>query len=168
MEVVKVYQEKLPEAKLVGKRYTNHDRDESGTFAGKWRQWIQEGRFDILKQCKLISETRDDMLAAMRAGDSGDFEYWIGVFLAPDAEVPLGYDSTIIPAGEIGVCWIYGSEKSGELYSREASALTMDALTEKGWNLAEKGWFLERYNHPRFTIPDEKGNVILDICAYLG
>jgi hypothetical protein len=43
----------------------------------------------------------------------------------------------------------------------------MAAFTEQGWNYSEKGWFFERYNSPRFTVPDEKGNVILDICAYL-
>lgn len=31
-----------------------------------------------------------------------------------------------------------------------------------------KCWkFFERYNCPRFTEPDEKGDMILDICAYL-
>ena len=28
-------------------------------------------------------------------------------------------------------------------------------------------WFFERYTCPRFTTPDEDGNVILDICQYV-
>jgi len=168
MEIVKVYKETLPCVKLVGKRYTNKDRDETGTFACYWQQCFQEGWFDILKQCEGIPEVSNDYLGAMRmTGEDGDFEYWIGALLAPDAKVPDGFVSVEIPAGELAVCWLYGNDKSGELYSMEASDLSMAALSEKGWKFSEKGWFFERYNGPRFTTPDEKGNVILDICVYL-
>lgn len=168
MEVVKVYKESLPQVKLVGKRYTNADRDETGTFAGYWQQWFKDGWFDLLKQCARIPGMSDDFVGAMRMTGEGDgFEYWIGVFSASDAEVPEGFDSVQIPAGDVGICWLYGNDKSGELYSMEASDAAMAALTEKGWQFSEKGWFFERYNCPRFTTPDDKGNVILDIGAYL-
>lgn len=168
MEIVKVYKENLPCVKLVGKCYTNKDHDEFGTFAHYWQQCFQEGWPDILKQCKRIPEVSDDLIGAMRlTDDDGGFEYWIGVFLADDAEVPLGFESAEIPAGEVGVCWLYGNDKNGELYGVEASDMSMAALAEKGWKFSKKGWFFERYNSPRFTEPDEKGNVILDICAYL-
>jgi len=49
MEIKKVYKENLPKVKLIGKRYTNADRDESGTFAGHWQQWFREEWFDALK-----------------------------------------------------------------------------------------------------------------------
>lgn len=169
MEIVKVYKENMPDVKLIGKRYTNADRDESGTFAGYWQQWFQEGWFDILKQCAGIPGVSGDYLGAMRMTGGGDgFEYWIGAFFAPGAEIPEGFEAVEIPAGDVGVCWLYGNDKSGELYSMEASNLSMAALSEKGWKFSEEGsWFFERYNNPRFTTPDEKGNVILDICAYL-
>jgi len=168
MEIIKVYKESLPNVKLIGKRYTNKDRDESGTFASYWQQCFREGWFDILKQCKSIPEVSNDYLGAMHMSDDGDgFEYWIGGFYTPDAEAPDGFDAVEIPAGDVGVCWLYGNDKSGELYSMEASDLSMAAITEQGWKFSEKGWFFERYNNPRFTALDEKGNVILDICAYL-
>lgn len=168
MEIIKVYKENLPRVKLVGKRYTGSDRDENGTFASYWQQCFREGWFDILKQCESIPEISMDCLGVMRmSGDGGEFEYWIGAFLSPDAEVPDGFVSVEIPAGEVGVCWLYGNDKNGELYSMEASDLSMAALNEKGWKFSETGWFFERYNNPRFTSPDEKGHVILDICAYL-
>ena len=37
------------------------------------------------------------------------------------------------------------------------------AWEEKGW--LPSGWYFERYNCPRYTSPDKKGNVILDYCA---
>ncbi len=49
----------------------------------------------------------------------------------------------------------------------KASNMAMAALKEQGWNYSDSGWFFERYNYPRFTAPDETGNVILDICACL-
>lgn len=168
MEVVKVYKESMPQVKLVGKRYTHEDRDEGGTFAKHWQQWFQEGWFDLVKQGKNIPGVSEDCLGAMRMTDQQcGFEYWIGAFLARDAEVPSGFDAVEIPAGDVGVCWLYGNDQSGELYGMKASELSMAALVEKGWTFSEQGWFFERYNSPRFTTPDEKGNVILDICAYL-
>lgn len=168
MEIKKVYKESVPQVKLIGKRLTNNDRDERGTFARWWQQAFQEGWFDILSQCKGLPGMGDDYLGAMRmVGESRGFEYWIGMFRAPDAQVPADFESVEIPAGEIGVCWLYGSDETGELYSVEASDLSMKALKEQGWNYAETGWFFERYNCPRFTDRDESGNVILDICAYL-
>lgn len=168
MEIVKTYKESLPNVKLIGKRYTNKDRGENGTFACYWQQWVREGWFDTLKQCKPISELNDDCLGVMRmSGDNGEFEYWIGAFFAVDSKVPEGFDSVEITAGDIGVCWLYGNETNGEIYSPEASELSMAAMAENKWEFSEKGWFLERYNNPRFTEPDDKGNVILDICAYL-
>lgn len=169
MEIKRVYRESLPRLKLIGKRYTNADRDASGTFAGQWQQWFDKGWFDALqKGGKSIQLLSNDSLGAMRMTDeNGGFEYWIGLFCAPDSAVPEGFEAVEIDAGDIGVCRLYGNDKSGELYSMEASELSMAALKEKGWNFNEDGWFFERYNCPRFTEPDEKGNVILDICAYL-
>lgn len=168
MEIVNVYKESMPHVKLVGKRYTNQDRDETGTFAAYWQQCFSEGWLDMLKQCGRIPAVSDDCVGAMHVTGNGfDFEYWIGAFLAPDAEVPSGFEAVEIPAGDVGVCWLYGNDKNGELYSMEASDLSMAALAEKGWSFLPDGWFFERYNCPRFTKPDEKGNVILDICAYL-
>lgn len=169
MEIKRVYKESIPPVKLIGKRLTNNERDETGTFARYWQQSFQERWFDLLSQCKGLPGASDDYLGAMRmTGENGeDFEYWIGMFRAPDAVPPEGFESVDIPAGEVGVCWLHGSDKTGELYSMEASNLAMAALKEQGWNYAETGWFFERYNCPRFTVPDETGNVILDICAYL-
>lgn len=149
LEIIKVYKESLPGVKLVGKRYTNIDRDGSGTFARYWQQCFQEHWPDALKQCLMPPDVSADLVGAMRlTGDDDDFEYWIGAFLAPDAKVPDGFVSVEIPAGEVGVCWLYGNDKSGELYSMEASDLSMAALSEKCWKFSEKGWFFERYNPP--------------------
>ncbi len=168
MEIVKVYKESMPKVKLIGKRYTDRDRNANGTFSGQWQAWFRQEWFDTLKQCAELPNASDDYLGAMRMnGQDGGFEYWIGIFCAPEAQAPDGFESAEIAAGDIGVCWLYGDEKTGELYSQTASDMCMAALKEQGWNFSGTGWFLERYNYPRFVVPDEKGNVILDVCAYL-
>ncbi len=84
MKIVRVYQESMPAVRLIGKRYTEVDRDASGTYSGYWRQWFREGWFEALQaRCASASGVGGDYLGAMRvAGDSG-FEYWIGAFLPP-------------------------------------------------------------------------------------
>lgn len=168
MRITKVYKESFPPVKLIGRCYTNKDRDESGTFAKYWQACFQEGWQNTIWQCEALPEVSNDLVGAMRMlGPDGDFEYWIGAFMSPGAAVPDGFQAVEIPAGEVGVCWLYGNDKNGELYSMEASDLSMAALAEKGWKFSESGWFFERYNGQRFMQPDEDGNVILDICAYL-
>lgn len=166
MEIVKIYKENMPRVKLIGKRYTQKDTDQNGTFAAHWGQWFQNGWFDALESLKGIEGVAKDYMGAVRIGENG-FEYWIGMLLAPGASAPEGFDEEIIEPCELGVCYLYGNEKSGELYSMEASDLCMAAMRENGMEPSENGWFFERYNCPRFTAPDEKGNVILDICARL-
>ncbi len=92
MEIVKVYKENMPHVKLVGKRYTNQDRDENGTFASYWQQSFREGWFETLKQCKNIPGVSEDYLGVMRFTGAGhEFAYWIGAFFAPDTKIPGGF-----------------------------------------------------------------------------
>lgn len=50
-------------------------------------------------------------------------------------------------------------------------ATAAEKLGGEGYKIIpdEKGayWFFERYCCPRFTTPDEQGNIILDICHYI-
>jgi hypothetical protein len=62
---------------------------------------------------------------------------------------------------------VYGKEC--DLYMHEEECAK--ELVSKGFEIIpdKKGvyWFFERYGCPRFTTPDDKGNVILDICHYI-
>lgn len=157
--ILKTFLEPCPSVKLVGKRYTNADRDQCGTFGEKWSQWFERGWFTQLESCG--SGPDGSYVGAMRIAEQG-FEYWIGMLLT-EARVPADFEAVDIPAGNMAVCYLYGQEDSGELYSMHDACMV--AWREKGWT--PNGWFIERYNCPRFTTPDEKGNVILDYCACL-
>ena len=164
--IQQVLLEDMPAVQLIGKRYTDKDRDEYGSFSSKWHEWFQNGYFDALCACEGIMGVSDDFIGAMRHTNAG-FEYWIGMFMDETDVPPAGFERVFIPAGKLGVCYVYGKDDSTDLFSMDACNACTRAWAEQGWQIAPDAWRLERYNCPRFTTPDEKGNVILDCCAYV-
>lgn len=157
--ILKTFLEHYPDLKLIGKRYTDADRDQYGSFGEKWGQWFRNDWFSLLG-----SAVDDSYVGAMRVTENG-FEYWIGQLARPDTPVPAGFSSENLSAADLAVCYLYGRDGSADLFGMEAHEACVAAWKEMGWE--PKGWYLERYNCPRYTTPDEKGNVILDYCAYL-
>lgn len=164
--ILETRQETYPAVQLIGRRYTDADRDAFGSFGEKWQDWFRSGRFDALRQCGGIDQVSDDFIGAMRCTEAG-FEYWIGVLMAPEDPVPPGFEAVPIPAGNLGVCFLYGRDGSSDLFGMDAHNACVAAWQSQGWTPAPDAWFLERYNCPRYTTPDEQGNVILDYCVYL-
>lgn len=164
-EIKKVYRQTMPKMKLVGKCYTEKDK-QNGFFSHKWGEWFSNDWFSPLSMPDTAEPFEDcgSYIGLCRCKEGEPFQYWIGVFLPLDFVVPEGYDSIILEAGEIGVAWIYGKEP--DIYA----CCSLDSLTKDGfeWTADKNGvkWCFERYVCPRFTVPDEKGNVILDMCYY--
>ena len=94
------------------------------------------------------------------------FEYWIGMFTPPDIHGPDGFLSIDFPETHLGVCWIYGEEGTTHSITGECT----QKLASEGIQIAkdDKGavWSFENCTCPRYTTPDEKGNVILDYCYF--
>ena len=93
---------------------------------------------------------------------NGELEYWVGMFLPAGTAVPEGYEYADIEAMDFAVFWRYGKEDGEEMYGLEAHNRCLELFAEHGWERREDDWCFERYNCPRFTEPDEEGNVILD------
>lgn len=165
--ITRVFFELLPDVKLIGRRYTDADRDAAGTFMHKWGEWFTNGYFESLEKCAGIKRVSDDYFGAMRDGAEG-FEYWIGMLAEPGSDVPEGFEAADIPGGPLGVCYVYGRADSAELFGCDVHEACEAAWAAQGWRVPERTWFFERYNCPRFTEPDEAGCVILDYCAKLG
>lgn len=68
MEIKKVYKESLPNVKLIGKRYSNKDRDEHGTFASYWQECFKENWFDTLKERKAIAGVSEEFCGGYAFG----------------------------------------------------------------------------------------------------
>lgn len=159
--ILDTFLEQFPDMKLVGKRYTDEDRDSYGSFGEKWGLWHSSGWFAQLENSGKSLD--DSYVGAMRITEAG-FEYWIGMLMT-QVQIPDGFAAVEIPGGALAVCYLYGKDGSADLFGMEAHEACVAAWREKGWS--PNGWFLERYNCPRYTTPDEKGNVILDYCAVL-
>ncbi len=165
VEIVKVYRESLPNLRLIGKRYTEADRDEYGGFSVAWGKWFENDWFSPLEKLGSLPEAEGAYMGCMRCID--EFEYWIGMFFPEGTQVPDGYMYIDIPSGNIGTCWIYGSEDNGEIFGQEIYSMCVSEIIDRGWKLSKNPWVFERYNCPRYTTRDEKGKVILDYCIYL-
>jgi len=164
-EITKVYRQTMGSAKFIGKRYTDEDRVD-GMFGAKWGEWFQNGWFELLEKqaagsMKDTYEDGDATVGLMRDVD-GAFEYWIGYFMPSGTPVPDGFASIDFPKSDLGICWVYGKE--GEVYMQEGRC--WERLKAEGFK-TKGDWCFERYACPRFTTPDEKGNITLDIGFFV-
>lgn len=169
-EIIKVYKEHLSSLRFIGKCYTNADR--IGGFGHKWGEWFENGWFATLEAIGELKEVENGYLGFMRyncAGGEETFEYWIGMFFPVGTSVPDGFACIDLVESDIAVCWIKGKENEG-IYEMHDACISkckengMDKLRDDEKN---RVCFFERYNCPRFTAPDEDGNVILDYGIYL-
>ena len=165
-EVTRVYRQSMPAMKLVGKCYREEDKV-NGIFGAKWAEWFENDWFKPLEMPGTAEPFEDcaAYIGLCRCKDGEPMQYWIGVFLPMDFEVPEGYDSIALDEGDIGVAWIHGKEP--DIYSY----CCLERMKQDGleWTADKNGvkWCFERYVCPRFTTPDEEGNVTLDMCFYV-
>lgn len=153
VKIVDVKRESWPAVRFIGKKYSDGSR---------WGEWWQNGWFSLLEGIPgLLPMNEEGNFGIMRIVD-GMLEYWIGMFFDRTAEAPEGFEYVDIEPLEYAVFYLYGNEHNGELYGLDPHNLCLEELNKKGWKRWEDFWCFERYNCPRFTTPDENGNVILD------
>lgn len=170
MEIIKSYVQQVPATRFIGKKYGDADRVDGG-FGKQWDEWNGNGLFAPIEKAagdvSSLFEDADATIGLMRWKEGEPFEYWIGKFTPVGTAVPEDYGFVDFPAAKLGVCWLYGEFDT--LFGKEH--LAGKRLSEQGYKCIgdEKGafWFFERYACPRFTAPDEKGNVVLDIVFFV-
>lgn len=171
VDICKCYTQWFPASRFIGIKYGEEDRIDGG-FGQQWGTWFEEGRFPVLE--RLLNEDymksyedAPNYIGLMRWKDNEPFQYWIGMFMPPDSQVPEGYRFVDLPEAKLGVCWLQGPEY--ELYGQEEKCGIR--LRQEGYEVVadEEGawWFFERYGCPRFTKPDEQNRRILDICHFV-
>ena len=152
VKILEVKRESFPAARLIGKKYEH---------GPNWGEWWQKDWFSVLEQKERLPMNGDAYIGAVHIVD-GMPEYWIGMFFPVDTEVPEDFDFVDMEALEYAVCYLYDKEGSGDFYSMETHEMCLEELKSLGLKRKEDDWCFERYNCPRFTTPDEAGNVILD------
>ncbi len=152
VKILEVKRESFPAARLIGKKYEH---------GPNWGEWWQNDWFSGLEQKERLPMNGDAYIGAVHIVD-GMPEYWIGMFFPVDTEAPEVFDYVDMEALEYAVCYLYDKEGSGEFYSMETHNMCLEELKSLGLKRKEDDWCFERYDCPRFTTPDEAGNVILD------
>lgn len=152
VKIIEIKKESCPAARLIGKRYEE---------TPNWGEWWENNWFEILEAKERLPFNGDAYIGAVHIVD-GMPEYWIGMFFPSDTEVPESFEYVDIELLNYAVCYLYDKENSGEFYTMDTHNMCLDKLKACHFNRKEDDWCFERYNCPRFTTADEKGNVILD------
>lgn len=157
MEIVKIIREEAPALRFIGKRYPA-----SANFGAAWGQWWQNGWFEALDRLECRAELNQDAYCGAKRIVNGELEYWIGMFFDPSVEAPEGYESVDIEPMRYAVCWLKDKPESPDLTGLPAHERCVAEMARQGMRRKEDDWCFERYQCPRYTTPDEDGNVILD------
>lgn len=164
-EIIKVFKEEVPAMRFIGKKYQDYNG---------WGEWFANGWFDVIENRmggteKILGIWENaGAYVGLECRKNGELQqYWIGMFTPEDTEVPQGFEYIDFPKSSLGTCWIYGREE--EVHGSVGNC--WKALQNEGFEIAvdENGVEMSFENClcPRFTTPDEKGNVILDYCYFI-
>ena len=164
-EIIKIFREEVPAMRFIGKKYHS--------FGGWWDEWFSNGWFDRIEQAMggtesilKIWENGAGYVGLERHCQDQPFEYWIGMFAPTDTTVPTGFDHIDFPAIGLGTCWIYGQER--EVHDTRECRKAVQIQGFKIWKDSNGGvWSFENCLCPRYTSPDEHGNIIMDYCIFI-
>ena len=108
-EITRVFRDKVPAMRFIGKRYPD--------FGPWWGDWFANGWFDRVEEAMggteailKLWENGGGYVGLERRAENQPFEYWIGMFAPEGTPVPEGFDSVDFPAGSLGTVWIRGPE----------------------------------------------------------
>ena len=164
-EIVRVFREPVPAMRFIGKQYAG--------FGPMWGEWFAAGWFDQLEAAMggvdsilRIWENGGGYVGLERRAEGQPFQYWIGMFTPAGTPVPEGFACVDFPSMGLGTCWICGPEVG--VHDTGACRSLLEGHGMRIWRDAEGGeWSFENCLCPRYTTPDENGNVILDYCYYV-
>ena len=152
VKILEVKKESFPASRFIGKKYTQ---------SPNWGEWWENDWFSVLEKNERLSVNGDAYIGAVHIVD-GMPEYWIGMFFPVNTEVSEGFDFVDIDSLDYAVCYLQDKEGSGDFYTMETHNLCLEKLKSLEFKRKEDDWCFERYNCPRYTMPDNNGNVILD------
>lgn len=164
-EMIKTFREDVPAMRFIGKKYPN--------FGPMWGEWFANGWFDVIETAMggteailKIWKNGAGYIGLERRAENQPFEYWLGMFTPANTSVPDGFSCIDFPAMGLGTCWIYGKEK--EVHNTSGCKAAVQNQGMRLWQDAAGGvWSFENCLCPRYTTPDEQGNVIMDYCYFV-
>jgi predicted transcriptional regulator YdeE len=160
-ELVKFEVKALPPVRVVGKAIRVEMNMQENPIPAFWGKCFGDGTLKTLED--MTDQVYDPAYVGFMCrwgGSDGKFTYIVGMLMKEGTPVPDGYESEDISACEVAIGWIKGKEPDVYMASHQLTSAEMERL---GLVMDEsKGWCMELYNCPRFTVPDGNGDLILD------
>lgn len=126
-----------------------------------WDKCLADGTFPVLeKKSEHICEPAYVGTTIDWDMGYGTFSYICGMLFKEAVTVPDGYVMRELGAEKVGLCWIKG--KNTEDVCSNAHRLAEQAIKSNGFYPNQMKWTMELFNNPRYTTPDENGEIILD------
>jgi hypothetical protein len=165
-EITKVYKQDIPALRFIGiKRNINDGWDDM-----QGDVWTAFGKIEasLGRPLKTIYEDGEAYCSLYRCKKGETVEYYYaGIFTPEGSNVPEGLFYQDFDKSTLGVCWVYG--KGNEIHGHGFEC--KETIEKNGHKILSDTdgayWYFERDGCPRFTTPDEKGNVITDVCYYV-
>ncbi len=162
-EIVKCERISHPPVRFIGKRFSTYP---------DWGLFWQNNWFEAIESAGARADVNDDSYCVLTGFTPEGIEFYLGEFFPANTAVPAGFDYADLPAMEAGMCYIRGTIEECVAVPVLGRALLLDTLKQNGMTVKQDGalprWAsFERSNCPRWTAPDENGNVILDYAIYL-
>ncbi|MDR0949119.1 MAG: GyrI-like domain-containing protein [Lachnospiraceae bacterium] len=148
----------VPETRFIGKQYDHYPN---------WGDAWANGWFEQIEAMGAQSPINDGSYCVLYGKDNN---HWIGEFMEAGTPVPEGLDFVDIPESQAVLFFIKG--KQGDCFTTAYNTDVINGLIEQ-LGLPHpaddrKLKAFERDNCPRFTDPDEEGNLILDYIVFMG
>ncbi len=154
----------LPKIYVIGKelRYSMDAHMKGDNRIGAlWNQCFAEELFTTLeKQADFIFDPAYVGVMLDWGKGDGDFSYVCGMLFKEGASVPEGCVIKEIDATKAAVSWIQGKDIND--ICSQAHEMTQKKMREQNLPCDQTTWCMEFYNCPRYTTPDENGEIILD------
>jgi len=163
-KIVKLEVSDLPGLYVIGKKITVEmpNRPEKNPIPKFWETCFSDNTFgqlmdqrDILFNDAYVGWMTDFSI------ENGTFTYICGMLMNADRIIQGDvFVSRKIEPVKVGIGWLQGFSVPEVCFA--AHGLMENALNEIGYTCENPSWCMELYNCPRFTKPDENGEIILD------
>lgn len=147
--------------KIVGREVRPKLGAEENPIPAFWQTCFTDGTFPTIEA--LGTPALDGSYVGFMCDDNAGnnmYTYICGIFMKPDCPVPEGFTARDVAESDVAVGWICGPAHENYPVAHQLTAAAMEKAGHKPDEAA--AWCAEVYNCPRFTTPQENGNVILD------
>jgi len=170
--IIDIYRQKLPQMRFIGKCYKEKLLDFSyKKILDNFNSWCINKHFEKIEKMadadlKTFYDGTNAYICMMRKTAGGIIEYYLGMFMPKDTNVPKGYETIDFNKSEIAVSCVYGKRNNLIHYDNECrKKLTDEKMMEENSNFKE--WSFLRFNWYKYFNEDKFGNSALEYCYYI-